>query len=116
MDERDDARLDGVGLFVLDDSFDALFKEGLIATVGKHGLVEQPLGAARAAPAGAECEEDGDLSSKDVVDECVVGTAKPRCASQADPARAPRRWRWARHPAAPWPLRWRGRPGPRCRQ
>ncbi len=35
MAENDDARLDGVGLFVLDDSFDALFKEGLIATVGK---------------------------------------------------------------------------------
>jgi hypothetical protein len=81
MDELDDARLDGVGLFVLDDSFDALFTDGLIATVEEYGLVERPLPAARAAPAVAECGEDGDPSSDAERGECVLGPSRPLCAS-----------------------------------
>ena len=81
MDELDDARLDGVELFVLDASFDALFDAGLIATVGKHGLAEQPLRAARADPAVSE-EEDGAVSeNEDGAGACVVGPGRPRSAT-----------------------------------
>jgi hypothetical protein len=71
-----------VELFVLDASFDALFDAGLIATVGKHGLAEQPLRAARADPAVSE-EEDGAVSeNEDGAGACVVGPGRPRSATK----------------------------------
>ena len=72
-----DLSLASVELRDLDASTYELFRARLAAAYQQHGLAERYVGAARAAPAVAECGEDGDPSSDAERGECVVGTGKP---------------------------------------